>query len=341
MASVQTGRTRELEAAFREAGLPLAEAEGDRVRIHIGDAELVVYPISAGHGRPQEVRDALMRVREGDPRRIHVALVAAHFTTGALELLQREGVNYLDDCRFVFRSEAPFMAIDRERPCGQAQKTAREPVLSGKIGIAIQEMLLADVEWWGVTELASAAKVAPGTAQAALNRLDALGLVDVEGSGPRKRRRLREKGAALDAWTPHARRERHRLVTTFVLSQGPIDLARRVSQRLTEGRIAHAVTGACAALLVAPHVTDVRTCEVWVAPATSESLVAGALAAKPVETGGNVIVLRAKSDAPLFACRETEGAIVANPLRLYADLLEDARRGEEQATFLRDTVLGY
>jgi Mn-dependent DtxR family transcriptional regulator len=341
VASVQTGKTRELEAAFREAGLPLAEAEGDRVRIRLPDAELVIHPVSAGHGRPQEARDAVMRIRQSDLRLAPVALVAAHFTTGALELLQRERVNYLDDCHFVFRNDVPFVAIDRQRPCGQARKTAREPGLGGRIGIAIQEMLLGKVEWWGVTELADAAKVAPGTAQAALKRLDALDLVDVEGSGPNKRRRLRERGAVLDAWTPHARRERHRLVATFVLGQGPIDLARQVSQRLAEGRIAHAVTGACAALLVAPHVTDVRTCEVWVDPAISEGLVIGALGATPVEKGGNVIVLRAKTDAPLFASREAEGTVVANPLRLYADLLEDPRRGEEQATFLRETVLGY
>jgi DNA-binding transcriptional ArsR family regulator len=337
---MQKDKTRELEAAFREAGLVLAEAHADHVRIPLADAELAVRPVGAGHGRPHEVRDALMRIREDDQPRAAAALVAEHFTTGALKLLHGEGVNFLDDCRFVFRSDAPFIAIDRDRPCGRALKPVREPSLDGKIGIAVQEMLLGDIEWWGVTELADAAKVAPGTAQAALKRLEALELVDVQGSGPNKRRRLRDKGAVLDAWTPHARRERRRLVATFVLAQGPADLARQVSQRLAEGQIVHAVTGACAALLVAPHVTDVRTCEVWVDRAASESLVAGALGTAPVEKGGNVIVMRAKTDAPLFAAREVEDSVVANPLRLYADLLEDPRRGEEQATFLRETVLG-
>ena len=338
---MQKRKTRELEAAFREAGLFEAEALADRVRVRLADAELVVRPVTAGHGRPQEVRDALARLRRDEQPPVATALVAEHFTTGALDVLGREGVNYLDDCRFVFRSDVPFVAIDRQRPCGQVPKPAREPNLGGRIGIAVQEMLLKDVEWWGVTELASAARVAPGTAQAALNRLEALDLVDVQGSGPGKLRRLRDRGDALDVWTPHARRERHRLVATFVLGQGPIDLAGQVSRRLAEGRIAHAVTGACAALLVAPHVTDVRTCEVWVDPATSGSLVTGALGTTPVEKGGNVVVLRSKTDAPLFAATEVEGAVVANPLRLYADLLEDPRRGEEQATFLRETVLGY
>ena len=100
-------------------------------------------------------------------------------------------------------------------------------------------------------------------------------------------------------------------MTTFVLGQGPSDLVGQVSRRLAEGRIAHAVTGACAALLVAPHVTDVRTCEVWVDPAISESLITGALGTTPVERGGNVVVLLSKTDAPLFAASEVEGAVVA------------------------------
>jgi DNA-binding transcriptional ArsR family regulator len=340
MLLVQKRKTHELAAAFREAGIVQAEAEADRVRIRLADEELIVRPVTAGHGRPYEVRDALTQIRQADQPPFATTLVAEHFTTGALELLHAVGVNFMDDCRFVFRHDAPFIAIDRRRPCGKPAKPARGPGLGGKIGIAVQQMLLEDVDWWGVIELAAAAKVAPGTAQAALNRLEQLDLVAVEGSGPNKRRRLRDRGAVLDAWTPHAQRERVRLLTTFILGQGPIDLARQVSQRLAQARIAHAVTGACAALLVAPHVTDVRTGEVWVDPTSSESLVLRALGAERVDEGGNVVVLRAKTDAPLFATREVEGTVVANPLRLYADLLDDPRRGEEQATFLRETVLG-
>jgi hypothetical protein len=341
MLLVQKRKTHELAAAFREAGIVQAEAEADLVRIRLADAELIVRPVTAGHGRPHEVRDALAQVHQVDQPPFATTLVAEHFTTGALELLYAAGVNFMDDCRFVFRHDAPFIAIDRGRPCGKPTKPARGPNLGGKIGIAVQQMLLEDVEWWGVIELADAAKVAPGTAQAALKRLEQLDLVAVEGSGPNKRRRLRDRGAVLDTWTPHAQRERVRLLTTFILGQGPIDLARQVSQRLAQARIAHAVTGACAALLVAPHVTDVRTCEVWVDPATTESLVAAASGAARVEKGGNVVVLQAKTDAPLFAARNADGVVVANPLRLYADLLEDPQRGNEQATFLRETVLGF
>ena len=315
--------------------------EADHARVRLADADLVVRPVAVGHGRPQEVRDALARLqRDARPRAAGV-LVAERFTAGAVAILERTGANFLDDRRFVFRHSAPFVAIDRERRPGPALKHRKEPRLTGRIGMAVQAMLLDDLEWWGVNKLAEATAVAPGTAQAALRRLEEVGLVDVTGRGPSKRRRLRDKGAVLDLWAQQARAERRRLLAAFVLGQGPVDVARQVAHRLTEARLRHAVTGASAALLVAPHVTDVRTCEVWVDPLTSASLIVGALDTAPVERGGNVVVLQSGADAPLFAASQVEGVVVANPLRVYADLLEDPRRGEEQATFLRETVLGY
>jgi Mn-dependent DtxR family transcriptional regulator len=334
-------KTQELEAAFREAGLLQTEVLADCVRIKFPDAELVVRPASARERVADFLRTTVPGARRDQQPDVAPVVIAEHFTSGALELLNEERASYLDDCRFVFRNEAPFVSIDRAQTCDQTKKLVRGQSLGGRLGIAVQAMLLADTEWWRVTELAEVAKVAAGTAQTALTRLEGLELVDVSGSGPSKRRRLRDKGAVLDRWAQDARGERHRLATTFLLGQGPIDLARQVSARLAGRQIEHAVTGACAALLVAPHLTDARTCEVWVDPALGANLVIDALGTAPVDKGGNVVVLQARTDAPLYAAREIDAVVVANPLRLYADLLEDPRRGQEQASFLRETVLGF
>jgi hypothetical protein len=47
------------------------------------------------------------------------------------------------------------------------------------------------------------------------------------------------------------------------------------------------------------------------------------------------------SDAPLFRSHEVAETRIVNDLRLYADLLADPKRGEEQAAFLRETRLEY
>jgi hypothetical protein len=329
-----------LEVAFREAGFDRAEAGPDCVRVWLGqNHEIEVRPISVGHGRPQEVRNALAQQVEQHVPCTAATYVANHFTAGAMNILRERGVNYLDDRQFVFRNQEPFVAIRQDRAAKDDTKRTTRVGLGGKAGTAVQELLLDDREWWKVTELAKAAGVAAGTAQIALNRLEQLEMIEVDGVGPKKRRRILDKRGILALWVEEARRERTNLAVTFINTQGPVDLARRITDRLTEAGIDHAVTGACAALLIAPHVTDVRRCEVWVDPAASRAAVLAAMGAVPVDKGGNVTVLQAKNDAPLFARRKVEGVQVANALRMYADLLEDPRRGEEQAEFLRDTVL--
>jgi len=333
--------TRDLATAFREAGFDDVDTAGDRVVLKLDSRRrLDVQPVSVGHGRPQELRNALAHVLQNETVPVTATFVARQFTTGALDILKEQRVNYLDEKQFVFNSRDPFVAIRHNRVVGQEATAPRERVgLGGKTGIAVQELLLADRGWWKVTELAEEAGVAAGTAQAALKRLEDLGLVEVEGAGPRKRRRLVNRPAVLDRWVEDARRERGRLVTTYIQAQGARDLAKRVSERLDRASIDHALTGACAALLVAPHITDVRRCEVWVSEDVSESAVLDALGTDRVDKGGNVTILRAKNDAPLFGRQAVDGIEIVNLLRLYADLLQDPRRGEEQAEFLRETVL--
>jgi len=73
----------------------------------------------------------------------------------------------------------------------------------------------------------------------------------------------------------------------------------------------------------------------------SADMIAAALGTEPVEKGGNVVVMRARTDAPLFRAQEDDGVVIANNLRVYADLLEDPKRGQEQAQFLRETKMGF
>jgi hypothetical protein len=66
-----------------------------------------------------------------------------------------------------------------------------------------------------------------------------------------------------------------------------------------------------------------------------------ALGADEADRGGNVVFLQARTEAPLFRAQNMEGVVVANAVRVYADLLQDPKRGQEQAQFLRQVVLGF
>jgi hypothetical protein len=338
----RSSKVLELEAALREAGLEVTRIENRHIVVRLqSGAEIAAIPISAGNGRPGEVRTARTLV-EYQPVAGVPVLVARRFTPGALDLLREWGVSFLDEHHLVFRSLEPMVVVDRNRvsySLGRAD--SREVRLGGQIGVAVQGMLLEWERGWRVTEIARMTGVSVGTAQDAVQRLEKLQLLRTEGRGPRKLRWIAEPQRLLNLWAAEARRERATLLTVFLFSQGPDDLARLISQRLATAAVGHAVTGTCAARLVAPHVTASQVCEVWVSAGCSTQIVLEALGAKAEAKGANVRVLRAGSDAPLFRSHEVVETRIVNDLRLYADLLADPKRGEEQAAFLRETRLEY
>lgn len=332
----------ELEVAFREAGLEVIRTENRQIVVRLqSGAEITAIAMSAGNGRPGEVA-ATRALVEHRPMAGIPVLVARRFTPGALDLLREWGVSFLDGHRLVFRSLEPMVVVDRDRASRRTDR-AESPAgrLTGQIGVAIQGMLLEWERGWRVTEISKTTGVSAGTAQDTVQRLEKLQVLRTEGRGPHKLRWIAEPQRLLDLWAAEARRERTTLLTAFLFSQGPGDLVQLISQRLAAAGVGHAVTGTCAARLVAPHVTASQVCEVWVGAGSSPQIVLEALRAKAEAKGANVRVLRAGSDAPLFRSHEVAGTRIVNDLRLYADLLADPRRGEEQAAFLRETRLKY
>jgi Transcriptional regulator, AbiEi antitoxin, Type IV TA system len=341
-AAPRNSRMLQLEAALREAGFTTTGGLDRLMVAHLeGGPDVIVTPISAGNGRPAEVRAARVLVEHEPPEGIPV-LIARRFTPGALEVLEEAGLSYVDERRFVFRSREPYILVDRMRSgTGTGGVGPLQVRLGGQVGVVVQVMLLGQEHGWRVTEVAEVGGVSVGTAQNAFRRLEELNVVRTDGSGPLKRRWLTDRGRLLDLWASQARAERATLITTFVFSQSPDDLTRRVSQALTSGSIEHAVTGACAARLVAPHVTGAAVCEVWVSAGTSAETVLVSFGAKAETKGANLRVLRGRGDAALFRSHPVGDVTVANDLRLYSDLLADPKRGEEQAAFLREVRLGY
>jgi hypothetical protein len=340
--SIPTRRTTEVQAAFREAGIDDVRVEEEGLVLDPGGGpKLTVIPVAIASGRPEEVRAAL-EVKPTRSARTLKIFVARHFSPGAIQLLQSAGASYLDDRRFVVRVERPFVHISRDRvtwrPVADKPTDVR---LAGRVGVAVQAMLMDWKRPWMVTELAETAAISVGSAQLALQRLERLGVVRAEGSGPGKRRTLTDAAKVLDLWAADAKRERTTLVTAFLFAQGGADLTKRVSERLASGKVVHGVTGASAALIVAPHVTTSDMCEVWVAHGTSPELALGALDARAEMKGANVRVMSSPNDAPLFRTHDAGGIVIVNDLRLYSDLLADPRRGEEQAAFLRESKLGF
>jgi hypothetical protein len=267
-----------------------------------------------------------------------LVLVARESTVEARAILKRHGIAMVDGVGNA-HIELPGLFLHVERSSrGRAPTKVRPPRLSGKAGVIAQALLLHPDRVWHIKDLAKEAAVSAALAHRVLNRLSTEKIVEAEGKGPAKVRRLADFPALLDLW---AEEERGRPTRTrgFVLAQTPQQLIEKVTTDLQRAQVDHALTGAAAATLIAPFVTAVPVVELWVTALAGPDELHAHLGSDRVSEGANVILLQQKDDTPLAYRARINEIWTANRFRVYVDLLKDPRRGREQAQRLRNEVI--
>lgn len=269
-------------------------------------------------------------------------LVAGDTTAEARRILERHGVAVVDG-RGNAHVELAGLLLHLEgqqHKRGDAPRAPAAARLMGKAGVAGQALLLGPDREWHVQDLAEEAQISVGLAHRVLTRLEAEGLVAVEGAGPKRVRHVIDPTALLDLWAEENRDRGVRRVRAYRLAREPRELVDAVSAGLDANGIEHAVTGAAAAARVAPFVTGVPVAEIWLSSVASPETAAAAVDADVVETGHNLVFAQTNGDEPLAFCREVDEIWTVNPFRLFYDLRNDPRRGREQAETLRREVIG-
>jgi hypothetical protein len=264
-------------------------------------------------------------------------VVAAETTAEAREILADGDVALVDGLGNV-HIELPGLLVHLE---GKPRPRAAVPTkLRGKAGLAAQALLLQANRIWRVADLAAEANISAGLAHRVLARLEHEGIVEAEGSGPKRTRQVVQPAALLDLW---ADEQADAIIWTpgYLLAQTAAQLVERVSGPLADADIPHALTGAAGASVLAPFVTAVPVAEVWVPADIDDIRLHQAAGTRNVAEGYNVMFLQENDDAPLAFRAKHHGVWVANVIRLYGDLLRDPKRGREQAAHLREEVIGF
>ena len=268
-------------------------------------------------------------------------LIARSTTAEARRILVDHGVGVIDGLGNA-HLELPGLLLHLEGKgrVGASQTGDRRTRLAGKAGVAAQALLLDPERAWRVDDLAQAAKASVGLAHRVLARLEKEAVVVSEGAGPQRRRRLVNPTALLDLW---AEEHRDRLTqhAGYLLAQTDEQLARLVGARLAQAEVDYAITGAAGARLVAPFVTAVPVVTAWVPATIDPRELWEVTQARQATDGHNVIFCQADNDAGLAFRRQYGELWVVNVFRLYVDLLDDPRRGREQADNLRREVIGF
>ncbi|MCA0329540.1 MAG: hypothetical protein LCI03_06490 [Actinobacteria bacterium] len=266
--------------------------------------------------------------------------VARTITEEAREQLTAAGIGCIDATGAI-RLDLPGLYIWRDAQRTPPGGTRARPVaVSGKAGLAAQAMLREPERPWTVQDLAEAAEVSVGLVHRLFVRLEADGLLQVEGTGPRKTRRVSDPGGLLDVWAAEMRDRDLRTLRAHRLARNPEALAATLSKALTSAGLDHAVTGAAAAARLAPFVTAIPVTEVWVPELSDLAAVADAAGAREVSEGHNVVLRSARDDLALAFRGRVTDVWLADTFRVYLDLRADPRRGREQADRLRAEVLG-
>jgi hypothetical protein len=269
-------------------------------------------------------------------------LVAGDSTTEARALLAEHGIGLIDGLGNA-HVELPGLLVHMEQRRRTTARPTRPnlPRLTGKAGVVAQALLLQPERAWKVADVAGMAGVSAGLAHRVLTRLETENVMKAEGMGPRRNRRVVNPTALLDLWVEETTTERQHRVLAHVVARTPEARMRDLTNNLNARKTRYAVTGASAAVLLAPLVTAIPITEVWL---SANVLATDALAtahAEHVAEGANVVFLQMKGDEPLAFAQRHQGIKTVNVFRLYADLRRDPRRGREQADNLRREVIGF
>lgn len=267
-----------------------------------------------------------------------MVVVAGEMTGQAREILDEAGVGSVDGLGNV-RLELPglLMRITGTRRPRRPHVPTR---LSGKSGLLAQAMLLDVERSWHISELAQRCAVSTGLVHRVLRRLEGEDVVETQGAGPNKTRRLSDPAALLDLWAEE-HRDRPLRQPFFMLAQTSDQLIDSLCDGLESSGLDYALTGAAAAARIAPFLTNVPVAEVWLAGRADANAVGVELGATPVGSGPNMVFLQESNDGPLAFRAHDNHAWTVNVFRLYLDLRGDPRRGREQADLLRRQVIGF
>ena len=296
------------------------------------------------HVYPRDARELLWRLaaaRDGLDDDVHPVVVAESVSVGAKALLRDNQVGYYDTGGSLFLCHRGiYVHIDKPPP--KALSSRERSLFSGHRARAVLALLLDPQHPFGATELAERSAVSVPTASVVLVELERHAWVATTGRGPRKKRRLADPRALLDAWVAHlpslrAPTARHYYVP-FV---GVDELARRLGTVLDQHGLEHALTHEVAAQRYAPFLSSLSRvyCTVPLRPSRIPAM--RELGARRVDDGANLTILVAPVGSTLFRQR-VDGQWLASPIEVYLDLLRDTRRrAADLAEHLRQECIGF
>ena len=293
---------------------------------------------------PRDARQALAQwksIRHEGYGDLQHLLIAESLSPGAKELLRAERIGYFDSGGSLFLpARGAYIYIDKPAP--KAAERSMRSLFSGRRAQVLYTLLLNHEEWFGVTQVAERAQVAPSTASDVLSELERFDWLVSRGRGPSKERHLCEPNALLDAWAKQLPSQRAPVLRRyFVPGLKSEALIERLAQTFHAHKVAYAVSYEAAAQRYAPFLSGISQVRVRLLPTGGAGTAIAELDARVVNEGANLAVVETRSAGELLFRQNVEGVWLASPVQVYLDLLRGEGRSKEIAEHLRKERIGF
>lgn len=330
------------------AAVPEVDAiAGSKARVTVGDHErsLIVLP------RPPAGPDpdlTACHLAQTIPDRAIGLVAARSIPYKERDALEAAGLSWFDGRGALHLSwPGTLVHIDHSgRRLASSDRASYDEPHLGPTGIRAVQVLLGSEEGeWTVSQLAEQAAISVGQAHNVFRAMEQNRLVHPVGKGPKQRRIVDDRGAALD-WlaTIDGARRRPAAAATYVYARTDNEIAQRFAQRATEAAVTYAVTGAAASnLLGVPVLNRIVVTQIRVSSIEpTEALVQLGLEHLEADDAGRGMNVEVWSDigqVGTFGAAEIDGVRVAPPIRVWLDLHRQGGRNRDAAQLFREQTL--
>lgn len=293
---------------------------------------------------PRDVRQVLWQfqsMQHGRNADAQHLLVAESISPGAKELLRSERIGYYDSGGSLFLPvTGAYVFIDKPPP-KSLEKSVRS-LFSGRRAQVLHALLVNCKEWFGVTEVAERAQVAPSTVSDVLGELERFDWLASRGQGPSKERYLREPGGLLEAWSMQIAMQRTPTLRRYFVPGAKAEtLIDMLGQVLDAHQVEYAVSYEAAAQRYAPFLSSISQAQIRMLPSVGADMALAEMDARVVNEGANLVVIEAMSAGELLFRQPVGGVWLASPVQVYLDLLRGEGRAKEMAQHLRRERIGF
>ena len=257
-------------------------------------------------------------------------LVAPYLSPQRQEICRKEEVGFIDLSGNVYLK---FKSLFIERigfPNKFPVKRQGRSPFSDKASLVLRALLSRGGRLWGIRELAQEIELDPGYVSRMAKEIEKRRYVKRIDS----KLSLKSSDGILEDWVRSYNLKKNQLSGYFCMAESVDDILHRLRGLELPNDVQYALSVQAGANMVAPY-SNFKEVHIYAKGAKEVEMLEKRMNLKPVEQGGNLIIMRPYyRNSVFYGSRLVDGLRIVSDIQLYLDLYGYPLRGLEQAEYL-------